>query len=88
MDQYEHGVEEDPKFVKSNYVLVRMLDEYNKPSEEVKDDSLMSPVREDGSSDQRERLEMYKKPMYKLAGSMDLTPTVYKSPTIDDKVTS
>eukprot|EP00826_Nyctotherus_ovalis_P004378 TRINITY_DN10942_c0_g1_i2.p1 TRINITY_DN10942_c0_g1~~TRINITY_DN10942_c0_g1_i2.p1 ORF type:complete len:992 (+),score=296.82 TRINITY_DN10942_c0_g1_i2:74-3049(+) len=31
VDQVDYGVEEDPQFVKSNYVLVQMLDHYKQP---------------------------------------------------------
>lgn len=32
VDQVDYGTEEDPQFVKSNYVLVQMLDQYNNPN--------------------------------------------------------
>jgi X-linked retinitis pigmentosa GTPase regulator len=36
VDQVDYNIEEDPQFVKSNYVLVKMLDQYNQPAGQQK----------------------------------------------------
>eukprot|EP01022_Parablepharisma_sp_SALTPOND_P021371 TRINITY_DN417_c0_g1_i1.p1 TRINITY_DN417_c0_g1~~TRINITY_DN417_c0_g1_i1.p1 ORF type:complete len:1167 (-),score=122.17 TRINITY_DN417_c0_g1_i1:1806-5306(-) len=45
VDQQDYKVEEDPKYVKSNYVLMQMLDEYGRPREE----EMKEPVPRDRS---------------------------------------
>jgi len=42
IDQMDHKIEEDPTYVKSNYVLVQLLDKYDKPKEEQKE--ILPPV--------------------------------------------